>query len=78
MKKFIVWDPRDGHVRYDDEGTPISDGVIGRVGEDNVYLTTYADYGNNPRHTSLEVGQMTEAVFSLSGSKGYYQIHRVA
>jgi len=74
--KFILWDPKDGRPRYDD-GECISDGLLGRLDEGNVYLTTYAEYEGSPRHTELEVGGWTEATFRLSGSKGRYKIYRV-
>jgi len=90
-KKFIIWDPRDEDPpgrgpRRDEEGNITSDGLIGRVGEGNVYLATYADYtgakfAGDPdrirRHTDLGVGECTGAYFSLSGSKGWYQVWRV-
>jgi hypothetical protein len=91
-KKFIIWDPRDEDPpgrgpRRDEDGNITSDGLIGRVGEDNVYLTAYAGYtGRTAKpgedwktrtHRDLEVGEWTGADFSLSGSKGHYQVWRV-
>jgi len=59
-KKFIIWDPKDNYrPRCDDDGNIVSDGVTGRIGEDNVYLTTYADY---PRASKKSVTRCLEAL----------------
>jgi len=80
---FIIWDPRDGAVRTDDDGNIISDGLIGRVGGDNVYVRVYAEYPpGTPMlvngEPALEVGQFARADFRLSGSHGRYHVYRVA
>jgi hypothetical protein len=78
--KFIIWDPRDNYrPRTDEEGNEIvSDGLLGRVGEDNVYLTTYAEYPRGRRHTDLAVGECVKGVhFRLSGEHGVYDVYRV-
>lgn len=78
--KFIIWDPRDGmRPTSDEEGNIIASGAIGRVGPDNVYLTTYgARPENAPRYEDLPVGGCVRGVqFSLSGSKGTYDVYRV-
>lgn len=82
-KKFILWDPRDGLPRYGDwelgEGDKIvSDGVLGRVKEDNAYLKIYAEYPGEMRPKDLEVNEpIVGVVFRLSGEKGVYDIYRV-
>lgn len=79
-KRFILWDKRDGTglPRLDEDEDIISDGVIGRVGIDNVYLTTYGTYPGDKRPTDLDVGGRIERVrYSLSGSAGEYDIYRV-
>jgi len=79
-KKFIIWDPKDNYrPRCDDDGNIVSDGVTGRIGEDNVYLTTYADYPPSSKKLSeLEVGESIKKVrYSLSGSSGLYDVYRV-
>ena len=82
-KKFIIWDSSDGAVRYgntesDDAEKIISDGLTGRLSEDNVYLTTYAGYPGALTHTSLEVGECIKGVrFTLSGENALYDVYRV-
>lgn len=79
--KFIIWDPKDNYrPSMDEQGNEIvSDGVIGRVGPNNVYLTTYARYPKDAKALrELEVGECIKGVvFSLSGSRGVYDIYRV-
>lgn len=78
--KFILWDPRDNfRPREDDDGNVVSDGVLGRMTQDNVYLTAYAEYPDNRRPADLEVGESIKGVtYSLSGSRGVYDVYRVA
>lgn len=79
--QFIIWDPKDGqHPPADSDGSIISDGVIGRVGLDNVYLATY---GQKPKgtveYTDLQVGHRVRNVrFSLGDRDGYYDVYRVS
>jgi hypothetical protein len=79
--KFILWDPKDGEPRTDEAGVITSDGIIGRVGRDNVYVRTYPVYDDVERdiegNVSLEVGGFAVATFNLSGSKGRYRVYRV-
>lgn len=80
---FIIWDPRDRHdglPRFDDSGKIISDGILGRIGPDNVYLTAYANYHKDERRPGdLEVGEHIDGVgFRLSGEHGRYDVWRVA
>ena len=78
-KRFILWDPKDGEPRKQD-GEFISDGVLGRVGLDNAYIRIYPEFpeGTN-RPENLEVGEsILEVTYRLSGSKGTYDIYRVA
>jgi len=79
-RKFILWDPKDNfRPREDDEGSITSDGVLGRVTVGNVYLTTYGEYPDERRPADLKVGDSIKGVkYSLSGSRGVYDIYRVA
>lgn len=80
MKKFILWDPRDNYrPSTDEEGNEIvSDGVLGRLSSDNVYLTTYAQYPGDKRPDDLRVGEYIKGVhFRLSGEHGVYDVYRV-
>lgn len=79
-KRFILWDQRDNfQPRMDEEGNQIvSDGLLGRVGVDNVYLTAYAQYTGDKRPIDLEVGEAIKDVhFRLSGEHGVYDVYRV-
>jgi hypothetical protein len=82
-QKFIIWDAKDGKPRFDEDGNITSDGLIGRVTGNNAYIKIYAEYLDNEltfdiNHTpKLEIGEFTKAKFSLSGTKGYYQVWRV-
>jgi len=77
--KFIIWDPKDGYPRRAEDGSFISDGIIGRVNINNVYLTTYASYPDGAKKLAdLEVGEVVRCTrFSLSGERGTYDIYRV-
>lgn len=75
---YILWDPRDGSLALQDDGTIISDGLIGRIGPDNIYLTAYAKYPTGKSYRDLDVGEgIAGVVFSLSGSRGVYTVYRV-
>jgi len=78
--KFIIWDTKDNfQPRRDDDGVIVSDGVLGRIEEDNVYLAIYAEYPTSVRPNDLPVGKCIKDVqFSLSGSKGKYDVYRVS
>lgn len=77
-KRFILWDPKDGGPRLDEEGKIVSDGVLGRLGEGNVYLTTYGEYPDDRRPKDLDIGERIAGVrYSLSKSSGIYDIYRV-
>lgn len=80
-KKFIIWDTRDGNglPRVDDDGQIVSEGVLGRITENNVYLRAYPRWPEGAKPVSeLEVGEAIKNVkYSLSGSSGYYDVYRV-
>lgn len=81
-RRFIIWDTKDDSYlgsgpRKDESGEFVSDGLIGRVGVDNVYLATYANYKDNKTHRDLDVGECIWAKFTLSGESGLYQVWRV-
>jgi hypothetical protein len=80
--RYILWNPRDGEPLTDEGGNVSSDGIIGRVGRDNVYVKTYAAYAEGTERDAdgspvLEVGGFAVADFSLSGSRGTYRVYRV-
>ena len=81
--KFILWtsDESSGdHPQYDDRNAITSDGAIGRVCADNVYLTTYGAKPDGAKaYADLEVNECVRGVeYRLSGSKGKYDIYRVS
>jgi hypothetical protein len=77
--RFILWDPKDGNPRKDEEGNINTDGILGKMGPDNAYLTAYPVYPDETRPRDLSVGGRIVGVkYSLSGGKGYYDIIRVA
>lgn len=78
--KFIIWDNRDHYrPRQDDDGAITSDGLLGRLDKDNVYIRTYAQYPEgSKRVTELSVGESISGVkFQLAGQTGVYDIYRV-
>lgn len=78
--KFILWNSkRDGHrPSSDEDGNIISDGVLGRITEDNVYLKVYAKYFDDKRPKDLKVCEAIKGVmFTLSGESGSYDVWRV-
>lgn len=83
-KRYILWNPRDGRPRRNEEGEIESDGVFGRIGCGNVYLTAYPGEmtrsGRRAKIADLEENTVVpiEATYRLSGSKGTYEIFRVS
>lgn len=76
--KFVVWDLRDGDSPWRGDGSLISEGCLGRIGRDNVYLTAYAQYADARRPWDLAVGGVLyDVVFRLSGQRGSYSVWRV-
>lgn len=64
---------------WDGDGVIVSDGAIGRITKDNVYLNVYAQYPGDQRPADLEIGEMIEGVeFRLSGELGVYDVYRVS
>jgi len=79
-RRFILWDPKDNYrPMTDEEGNQIiSDGILGRLTIDNVYLTAYANYHGDKRPLDLKVGECIKGVeFHLSGEHGVYDVYRV-
>ena len=78
MMKFIIWDSRDGNPRTKDGGW-VSGGLMGELTPENIYLRVYAQRpeGSKPFEI-LEVGECVRGVqYTLSGSKGTYDVYRV-
>jgi len=76
--KFIIYE-QNSHPLVADNGNIISDGIIGRVTLNNVYLTAYAMYPNKQRPKDLEIGECITGVrYSLSDETGMYNIYRVS
>lgn len=74
-KKF----PADPDPIRDEDGAIMGDGAIGRVTEDNAYLSMYADYPDDRRPRDLEIGERIQDVrFRLSGQSGNYDVWRVS
>lgn len=76
--KFIIWKQKDGTPRTSGGGW-VSGGLIGLVTAENVYLRVYGvrPEGSKP-YEKLSVGECVAGVeFSLSGSKGTYDVYRV-
>lgn len=49
-KQFIIWDRiKDGEPVRDTDGNINSNGIIGRVGMENVYFTAYARWPDDCR-----------------------------
>lgn len=82
MKKYILWDTKDGpYPPLDENGDINTSGLLGHIDRDNVYLRAYADGDAHLQETldELEVGQCRHGViFRLSGEKGIYDVYRVA
>ena len=77
--RFILWSTRDGAPRRDDDGVIVSDGIVGRIGPDNVYLRGYAAYPGDVRPLDLAVGECIRSVrYALSGGAGIYDVYRVS
>ena len=84
-KQFILWDRNDARdpgyngPSFSEDGTEIiTSGVLGRVGINNVYLTTYAEYPGDERPCDLAVNERIKDVhFSLCGGSTVVDIWRV-
>jgi len=75
--KFILWDNKDGDPRTP-EGAWVSGGLLGEITAENVYLRVHAQRpaGAQP-FEALTVGACVRNVeFTLSGSKGTYDVYR--
>lgn len=76
--RFIIWDPKDGRPTRGDDGTITTSGLVGEITEDNAFLTAYAEWPTSKRPRELEVNEsILDVGFSLSGSKGRYDVYRV-
>lgn len=84
-RKFIIWDPKRGDVPRSSDGGYLTSGLIGVIEADdpvihpwNVYLTAYPTFEEgSKRPEDLEVHESIAATYSLSQSKGVYQIIRI-
>lgn len=76
---FILWNAkRDGEPRRDDNGAIVSDGVLGRIGPDNCYLTAYPCFPDGRLPRDLAVGESIKGVrYRLSGETHFYDVYRV-
>jgi hypothetical protein len=77
---FILFSREESHrPRVDDEGKITSDGVMGRITADSVYLTAYAKWPKGAKRLNdLEVGECIQGVeYRLSGTRGVYDVYRV-
>ena len=83
MKQFILWDSKDGDPRRGDDGSFLTDGLIGRIQKGNPYLGGYAKWVTAVSfdindELDLEVGEYVIATYGLGGSTGTYRVYRVA
>lgn len=81
VKRFILWDQKDGpNPPRDEAGEILTNGCLGRLTINNVYLTSYGARPDGAKaYDELELGEAVRNVrFSLSGSKGEYDVYRVA
>ena len=80
--QYILWDPSDGPPWRNDDGSFISEGVVGRITAGNAFLTVYAQFPEDvprSRLRELDVGGSIKGVkYSLSGSEGVYDVYRVS
>ena len=78
--KFIIWDTNDGPLpRCDDDGKIVSEGVLGCVDGDSVYITSYGSYPGDKRPKNLEVGECIAGVlFAYEGQPWILDVYRVA
>jgi hypothetical protein len=93
-KQYILW-PRHREVRRirgrrvvewleekvprNDDGSIATDGAIGRITADNVYIATYAENLSREELDALEVGgHISDVRYHLSGEEGHYDIYRVS
>jgi hypothetical protein len=86
-QRFIIWDPRDGNgfPRRDHDGNITSDGLVGRIGRSNAFLSAYAGNLRTVCGRSTTLDELSEndtmpleADFTLSGERGSYEIFRVS
>lgn len=76
--KFILWSKKDGPLPKKEDGSINTGGVLGLIDENNVYLTTYAEYPDERRPADLEVGDCIGNVkYRLGGEAGVYDVYRV-
>jgi hypothetical protein len=81
-KKFILWNPIESGVYKSptkEKGRIISEGIIGRVTYENVYISVYPEYEpghKNPR--DLEINEsLLDVVFHMCGTKTKVDLYRV-
>lgn len=81
MAQFILWDEKDGAPARDQAtGEFSTNGILGRITEENIYLRSYGVRPEGSRaYSDLSVGECVMGVkFSLSGQRGIYSVYRVA
>jgi hypothetical protein len=78
--QYILFSTEEGpRPRVDDDGMITTDGVMGRIGPDNIYLNAYAKWPRGAKRLAdLEVGERIKDVeYRLSGEKATYDVYRV-
>lgn len=77
MRKEFVIVGQGEPCFVEEDGGHSTNGILGGpIPVENAYLSAYAVYPG-PHPETLEIGQRTKATFSLSGSKGTYDVVRV-
>lgn len=75
--RFIIWDPKEGEPRRSADGGYVSAGCMGVMTLGNIYLTAYGSFsGRKP--ADLAVHERCPVTYSLSGTRGEYQVIRIA
>jgi hypothetical protein len=77
--RYVIVEP-GADVHRDERGDLNTGGVLGgAIGDRNAYIAAYPRiHDGHPPISALAVGERTQATYSLSGSRGTYDIVRVA